>query len=509
MTGIAAQPARPRTPLRDNLEWLAIVVLLVLVGRQMVVEAFRIRHGSMAPTVMDVHKEVRCPNCGWVFSVGTERGARQGLVQCPNCGYLWDGAGTYTADNRRLIVRGGRNFGWLWNDVRSASGAPLSRTDAANRVDRDASRIFVNKFIYHLRKPRRWEVVVFRYPLHAIRCKVCGWQGETESPEDAVCPECGSRDFDVKAKDFIKRVVGLPGEAISIRDGDVYVNGHIARKPPSVQRQMWQHVYDSMFKPRQEVWPTWKLSEGWTRDPPGGALLVDARGSSAPLLATFARRIVDYYPYDGPTWEASHYAIGSTGRYAVGDCRVRAKARVLASDGGGRLLLGVQDAGRRFLFGISIGRQPVATLEEDGMVVSEKKLTRAIGRDSVWLGLENYDDRVVCTLGGRPVFRFDYAGRPGGRHGLWLGADGAKVLWERVIVDRDIYYISLGGAEGKGEPYRLGSDEYFMLGDNSPASSDSRRWSHPGIPAHNLIGRAIFVFWPVYQMKWLTGGGGR
>ena len=54
---------RHRTPLRDNLEWIAFIVLVVLVVRQMVVEAFRIQHGSMAPTLLGIHKEIRCPNC--------------------------------------------------------------------------------------------------------------------------------------------------------------------------------------------------------------------------------------------------------------------------------------------------------------------------------------------------------------------------------------------------------------------------------------------------------------
>ena len=58
----------------------------------------------------------------------------------------------------------------------------------------DQERIFINKFIYRFEPIDRGDVVVFWYPLD-------------------------------RSKSFIKRVVGLPGETIEIRDGRVYVNG--------------------------------------------------------------------------------------------------------------------------------------------------------------------------------------------------------------------------------------------------------------------------------------------
>ena len=61
-------------------------------------------------------------------------------------------------------------------------------------------RIFINKFVYRFEPIRRGDIVVFWYPLDP-------------------------------AKSYIKRVVGLPGEWVSIRDGHVLVNGKPLAEP--------------------------------------------------------------------------------------------------------------------------------------------------------------------------------------------------------------------------------------------------------------------------------------
>ena len=64
----------------------------------------------------------------------------------------------------------------------------------------DQERIFINKFVYRFEPIQRGDVVVFWYPLD-------------------------------HSKSFIKRVVGLPGESVEIRQGAVYVDGKIVREP--------------------------------------------------------------------------------------------------------------------------------------------------------------------------------------------------------------------------------------------------------------------------------------
>lgn len=50
----------------------------------------------------------------------------------------------------------------------------------------------------------------------------------------------------------------------------------------------------------------------------------------------------------------------------------------------------------------------------------------------------------------------------------------------------------------QGKSVKLGSDEYFVCGDNRPYSSDSRSWGP--IKRSDIIGKAFFRYWPVERM---------
>ena len=72
---------------------------------------------------------------------------------------------------------------------------------------------------------------------------------------------------------------------------------------------------------------------------------------------------------------------------------------------------------------------------------------------------------------------------------------------------------------GQYTEYKLADDEYLMFGDNSPRSKDSRlfdyynrpRWGMDGhryaVKEKDLIGKALFVFWP-HGVPFLNGGEG-
>jgi len=50
-----------------------------------------------------------------------------------------------------------------------------------------------------------------------------------------------------------------------------------------------------------------------------------------------------------------------------------------------------------------------------------------------------------------------------------------------------------------GDGVHLGDEQYYVLGDNTEASADSRYWGP--VPANNLIGVVTLRYWPLSRFK--------
>src|SRR6266498_4356364 len=92
-------------------------------------------------------------------------------------------------------------------------------------------RVLVNKVVYHLHPPRRGDIIVFEdpHPTAQDNRNVLStfWHWLTEGFGVSTNPE----------KDFIKRVVGLPGDTVAIRHCKVMINGKVLQEP-------YKHVRD-------------------------------------------------------------------------------------------------------------------------------------------------------------------------------------------------------------------------------------------------------------------------
>jgi signal peptidase I len=176
---------------RETVESIVVAFVLAFLFRAFEAEAFVIPTGSMAPTLYGRHKEMKCEQCGFTSALGASD-------------EIDDATGLYM-DNMRIDEALCPNCRYL-NPVRNL---PVFKGD----------RILVNKFPYEFGDPQRWDVPVFKYP---------------EKP----------------TTNYIKRLVGLPGETILIKRGDVYrVEGDrsrtILRKSPEKQKELQIPVYDS------------------------------------------------------------------------------------------------------------------------------------------------------------------------------------------------------------------------------------------------------------------------
>lgn len=61
------------------------------------------------------------------------------------------------------------------------------------------------------------------------------------------------------------------------------------------------------------------------------------------------------------------------------------------------------------------------------------------------------------------------------------------------------YYYNRGEYAGEGMKITVPQGQYFVLGDNSASSLDSRYWGF--VPQKNLLGKAVFIYWPPQRMR--------
>jgi signal peptidase I len=271
---------------RETVEAIVVAIILALLFRAFVAEAFVIPTGSMAPALMGAHKDLTCPECGMPYQVGasieTSSGAEETTVVgsvCPNCRKV-----------NSLDLAGNRNHSTFAGD-----------------------RILVSKFAYALSDPERWDVIVFKYP---------------GNPK----------------QNYIKRLVGMPNETLRIRFGDVFAKPSgsddftILRKPHDKLMAMshtvnntayqagvliaadypsnWQPWAEGATAPPSDSWQIERSADSWTAT-------VEASGDEPKYLRYFHRwpddkqwaqaaegmtlsnvdpyssfAITDFYPYD-------------------------------------------------------------------------------------------------------------------------------------------------------------------------------------------------------------------
>src|SRR5271157_5211227 len=71
---------------RQTVDLVVVLCLGVLMFRTFSAEAYVVPTGSMAPTLMGHHRELTCPNCGFVFVIGVDEEGHPPRPVCPNCG---------------------------------------------------------------------------------------------------------------------------------------------------------------------------------------------------------------------------------------------------------------------------------------------------------------------------------------------------------------------------------------------------------------------------------------
>lgn len=535
--------------IRDTIESIWIAIVLAFVLRAFLVEAFVIPTGSMAPRLMGEHYVLRCPSCNYEFAFGHSPRERQSEdfsgACCPTC------------------------------------GRPIENLSAFKHV-KGGDRVLVLKYPYRFgfAQPKPWDVVVFKNP-----------QDNTQN--------------------YIKRLIGLPGETIEIVHGDIFYKSstdspwRIRRKPPRAQKAMWQIVFDNDYRPDADrlgyaSCPKWKCvsksdEKNWEFRGHGRNFVFKGNSKWSTLkLKIEPDKFLPHYGYNSPRVEATSQI--DLSRDICTDLNLSCTFHPLESDAKIALFLTSIEHGFR------------AEVHVDGTV--ELQCTRAISiktsaippvADRVewyhdagkkWtlkgkidplkvskahqLALTHVDFKVTLWVNGQAVLESsddDYypdhkkltqrmrgiLDRPIPKPRIRIAVSGGRSELRHVKLMRDVFYTcpylsktsgwygplgdyirklaaddegwsvddidgrSLPGWGVMGRPIELKKhddpakhdlDEFYVLGDNSPQSLDSRAWvlAAPSlrlydkkgspqyqlgtVPRYNMIGKAFFVYWP-------------
>ena len=85
-------------------------------------------------------------------------------------------------------------------------------------------RFVVNRVVYRLRDPNRRDIIVLHAPTSFDRTNQCGVPHSRKSP----CPKGTGQQSKVN---FIQRIIGMPGDRISVQDGIAVINGTPLKEP--------------------------------------------------------------------------------------------------------------------------------------------------------------------------------------------------------------------------------------------------------------------------------------
>ncbi len=188
------------------------------------------------------------------------------------------------------------------------------------------------------------------------------------------------------------------------------------------------------------------------------------------------------------------------------------EARLTVSDSVDAISVALRSGADQFVVRIPVARPGSIELERNDRTIPLANCHNPFENDrlypkSIRLEAAVFDRRLQVAIDGQPLFDpFDYddplSGSPASESPIALGVRGGGVDVHEFRIYRDIYYTgSIANTprhpHGAFETVRLGKDEYFVLGDNSPVSNDSRFWSEgPVVKGSMFVGRPFLVHIP-------------
>jgi signal peptidase I len=475
----------------ENLGSLANILAIVLVFHVFIAKGSVIPTGSMADNLRGDHFHLACRSCGYQYNYGY---VPEKYINPQTGQSYWPGyrPGVPTSLVSDLSLRAQSLL-----PICPICGAPpdFNAKYYVNRGD----QIWVLKCYYQFHDPKIWDVFVFKNP---------------------------TRPYE----DYIKRLIGCPGQTIEIIDGDVYINGEIQHKPPLVQQAMWITLFDSDFLPvlppgGKKISPF--AAVPFQPDQNSSAWLFDAEKHSWHFQGDTEIRRMTFDPDHLKISLAGYNAyngLNAERRYLVSDLKIGFDLRAERSDTSVGLTL--SKYGRNYTAFIDFNGDCSIRDEFQNLTLAETHIAALPLDRPIPIAFQNVDHRLTLLVNNSTVLVHDGPNLPadwGYRTNEYqtiptvhIAGSGSSFTVNHIQLYRDTHYTNspLGsnkiGRATEGHPFTLGPDEFFALGDNSPNSLDGRFWDAPNsdpeenlgqypagvVPREYIIGKPLCVYWP-------------
>ncbi len=335
---------------------------------------------------------------------------------------------------------------------------------------------------------------------------------------------CVFDGWGAERKNYVKRCAGLPNERLKIREGDLYVNGELVRKEGDVLEALLFPLWDlaALRKRSGQANPDDpesageetmdELQEMWGNV--NGEWMVDAlHGFHGTPRADGEDAVLRLH--EPPSDDIVDLVTGAsdTGMYDVPDLRLTVD--VTREDAATELVIrltrgaatydvvvggqGSRDDDPPESYDVVVGDQDgrvSLVVDGDEVATTDMKVPTGATTRIVFSQV----DRVLRLVIDDVEVRHDLPQPAFPRRSAQSASIEFRILggtaWVRPLrLERDIFWTP----DYDNDEIELGPNEYFMLGDNSGNSQDSRR--NGPVHRHRLVGKPIFVVWPLDNIR--------